>query len=501
MESGKEEIKTPEVPENELPNDAGQTENMNYAESGENLNHEESGENLSQAENGERAFAVTAARTKSSFAERMGEAGYIVGRRYDAVKNAFLAYKTAEKKSKEVRARITRSGETFRAGKKVLAKLCLVGGYLRLFLALDPKQYNIEKYHHKDYSEVLRYAKFPFMIKLSSDRQVKYAEELIDELLVKNGFIRNAEYIIKDQANIFKKSAKRKAKRGIETQGPAVYIPVYEEAGEAISVTEDIGEPESIDVKLPKRAIVVDKQGERIGKIRKSIWTDEEEAEQGVFVKEDTNVFVYSGQTRTGYVDKNDNILTLSNKYVATIRRAKRFWLLFFILFLVLVTVMTTILSVYFLTRSDNSDYVPVIFIASKDGTSWEETEDLPVFVNDTFGDSTAAPGMKGSYKFSFQNKNEDALLYSLTFSEVNEYEIGMSYRLKRDGAYISGTEGYVSARELSKAGLTIESLSSTVFELEWYWQDNDANDTQAGENNASYTLTISLSAQIDERA
>ena len=39
---------------------------------------------------------TAAERSQSFVCERMGEAGYIAGRRYDAVKNAFLAYKTAE---------------------------------------------------------------------------------------------------------------------------------------------------------------------------------------------------------------------------------------------------------------------------------------------------------------------------------------------------------------------------------------------------------------------
>ena len=168
---------------------------------------------------------TAAERSNRSFAERMGEAGYIAGRRYDAVKNAFLAYKTAERKPKNVRSRISRSGETFYAGRKVLGKVCLVGGYIRLFLALDPKLYNVEKYHHKDYSEVVRYAKFPFMIKLSSDRQEKYAEELIGELLLLNGFVRDEEYVVKDQANIFKKPRHKKAVQET-TEIRTVYVPV-----------------------------------------------------------------------------------------------------------------------------------------------------------------------------------------------------------------------------------------------------------------------------------
>ncbi len=438
---------------------------------------------------------TAAVRSNRSFAERMGEAGYIAGRRYDAVKNAFLAYKTAERKSKKVRSRISRSGEIFYLGRKVLGKVCLVGGYIRLFLALDPKLYNVEKYHHKDYSEVVRYAKFPFMIKLSSDRQEKYAVELIGELLALNGFVRDESYTEKDQANIFKKMRRKKSVQEGEVR--TVFVPAPAPAETEAAAAEDIGEPEQIDVRLPRRGIVVNKQGERVGKVRKAVWKDEEGTEKGTFVKEETNVFVYAGETRTGYVDKNDNILTLSNKYVATIRRTERFWILALILFLVLVTLLTAILSAYFLTRSENSDYAPVIFLASEDGTNWNDAEELPVFVNETFGDSKIAPGMRGSYRFTFENRNKNALEYSLQFSEENEYGISILYRLKRDGAYISGAQDYVTAQALGLDGLTVEASSSTLFELEWYWQDNDAADTAAGEHAAVYTLTISLSAHV----
>ena len=443
------------------------------------------------------SLRLAAARTNQSFSERMGEAGYIAGRRYDAVKNAFLSYKTAERKPKTVRSRISRGGETFYAGRKVLGKVCLVGGYLRLFLALDPKLYNADKYHHKDYSEVSRYAKFPFMIKLSSDRQEKYAEELIGELLLQSGFVRDEEYVVKDQANIFKKSRHKKSAQSGETR--TVFVPVPAEAETAVA--EDIGEPEGIDVKLPTRCAVVNKCGERIGTVRRSVWRDEEENERGVFVKEDTNVFVYAGETRTGYVDKNDNILSLSNQYIATLRRAGRYWLLALILFLVLATVLTVILSAYFLTRSQNTDYAPVLFVATENGAAWDESENLPVFMNDGFGTSAIAPGMKGRYRFIFENRNKNTLQYSLHFSEQNEYGIQMVYRLKRDGAYLTNSQAYVSAEDLSIEELTVQSQSSTVFELEWYWQDNDAIDTAAGEDSALYMLTITLTAQISEQA
>ena len=80
---------------------------------------------------------------------------------------------------------------------------------------------------------------------------------------------------------------------------------------------------------------------------------------------------------------------------------------------------------------------------------------------------------------------------------DQNEYGIEIVYRLKRDNSYIAGASGYVRAEELGREALTIEPESSTVFELEWYWRDNDAADTAAGENGAVYRLKISLSAHV----
>lgn len=103
----------------------------------------------------------------------------------------------------------------------------------------------------------------------------------------------NEEKKAKDQADIFKKSGRKKAVRD-NTETRIVRVPVFSET--KVATAEDIGESEQIDVRLPRRATVFNKQGERIGKVRKSIWQNQEGIEQGTFVKEETNVFVYSGR-------------------------------------------------------------------------------------------------------------------------------------------------------------------------------------------------------------
>lgn len=452
-------------------------------------------------------------RERLSFSARMAEAGYSVGRRYDAVKNAFLSYKSAEKRPKFLRTRFSKNSETFTVGKKLLAKLCLVSGYLRLFLALDPKAYNQQKFHHKDYTEVARYAKTPFMIKLSSDRQIRYAVELIDELMRANGFVPDESYVPKDQAGIFKSDHKNKPKvvyvgvpsaEAAESAAAQAASPIAapiaaqqsaEDADDESDSDSDIGEPEAIDVKLPRRGRIFDKKGNRIGKLRKSVWYNEEGDAQGEFRKEETNVFLYRDDGRKAYLDSNKNVLTLDNRHIATIRTIAWLPILIIVLILAAATVLSVVLSAYFLSRSD--DYAPVLFVANEDGTQWKDDENLPVFLNDTFGDNVIAPGMEGTYRFSLRNNNADALVFSLTFTEENEYGIGLQYRLKRDGVYIAGGTDYVASELLSVADMTIESDSATVFELEWRWDHNDATDTAAGENSASYTLNVAFLATI----
>lgn len=253
--------------------------------------------------------------------------------------------------------------------------------------------------------------------------------------------------------------------------------------------------PTGADIRLPVRGKVVDRRGGKIAKIRSCAVYDKKGRFRGEFEKCGTNVFLVKDDCRTAYVDKNDNIFTAANDYVGTIRRFR--WAVVFVVLLILLltTAASVALGAYYIAAS--GWYAPTLFVATEDGDSWKDTKNLPVFVNEPFGDTVMVPGMSGTYRFIFENRNEDALEYSLSFAEENAYGIEMVYRLKRDGLYISGGEEWHAADELGKDGLTIEAKSSTVFELQWRWNDKDENDTAAGENEAIYRLHISLSAQV----
>lgn len=253
--------------------------------------------------------------------------------------------------------------------------------------------------------------------------------------------------------------------------------------------------PVGADIPLPVKGKVVDRRGKRIGKIHDSVFYDEDGSYRGTFRKQSADVCLYRGERKTGYVDKNANIFTLANVYVGTIRKFRKTALAAVIVILLLITLLSLALGAWYISSSGR--YAPVVFATEEDGTNWEDTENLSVFFNERFGDSIIAPGMDGTYRFAIENRNDDDIEFSLTFTEENEYGIGLVYRLVRDGSYIAGIDDYIPCEQLSSDKMTIEANSSTVFELQWYWRDNDPVDTEAGENGAQYTLHIAFSAVV----
>lgn len=255
-------------------------------------------------------------------------------------------------------------------------------------------------------------------------------------------------------------------------------------------------------VRLPVNATVVNANGDRIGKVRRSVWYDGSEEFVGEFARreEDDGVILYSDTEKTvpeGYVDGNNNVFTYNEGYVATVRY-RHWWLIALLAFLfALVVLFTSLFAAYYVRSSDDGAYYPELFITDDSGTQWDKSQNLPIFVNEVFGDSVIAPGLSGSYKFSFRNDNENELLYGLNFTCINEYGINVRYRLVRDGSVISGGEDYVSVEELSCADMTIQSGNTSRFELQWRWVDDDENDSNAGANSAQYTLTITLTARV----
>lgn len=248
---------------------------------------------------------------------------------------------------------------------------------------------------------------------------------------------------------------------------------------------------------LPYYGTVINTHGERIGKVRRNVCYDKDDLKAGtLLVDANDNVYWEQDGELKGYVDSNNNLFDTNNLYLGTIQRHKNMWVLAVLLLLIFaMAIITGVLAALYTAPSEELIPIPTLFIVDKQDNDWSQTENLPIFFNEKFGDNVIEPGQEGSYAFYFENRTDAALIYGFKFSCTNEYGINLMYRLKRDGAYVAGHETWESIDNLSVNGLQIQEKSKALFELEWRWEHNDEVDTIAGENSAIYKLLIELSA------
>ena len=136
---------------------------------------------LVMGEDGKDATAVIDGTTvqirfRSSFMSRLIQASETVQDFYTTIKNYILSYKG-------IKARGSWNYEAFNKGRVQLVKLNVKGKTLVVNLNLDPKEFNINKYHFVDCSDKPKFAKVPMMMKVRSARSLKYTLELIDEMM------------------------------------------------------------------------------------------------------------------------------------------------------------------------------------------------------------------------------------------------------------------------------------------------------------------------------
>ncbi len=119
---------------------------------------------------------VVLIRFRRSFMSRLIQSTEKVQSFYTAIKNQLLSYKG-------VKARGSWNYEAFNKGRIQCCKLNIKGKTLIVNLNLNPADYNINKYHFVDCSAKPKYAKVPMMMKVRSERALKYTLELIDEMM------------------------------------------------------------------------------------------------------------------------------------------------------------------------------------------------------------------------------------------------------------------------------------------------------------------------------
>lgn len=126
-------------------------------------------------------------RYKKSFKAKLSLADDRVQGYYDEVKNHLMSYRLSN--------RLSWNYESFNKGRTKCVKLNIRGKTLVMYIALDPKDYENTKYSFRTVNDSRKYADVPMMVKIKSNRGVKYAKELIDNLMSKLGLsVKDASY-------------------------------------------------------------------------------------------------------------------------------------------------------------------------------------------------------------------------------------------------------------------------------------------------------------------
>lgn len=155
---------------------------------------DESAEEVSAADEAERELSIAEAaaetealretaqeqgktvRLKRSYECKLRQADDEIKYYYSEIKNELLAYS-------RVKSGISWNGDRFNLGRDTIAKININGKTLCLYLALNPDEYSITKYHHKYVGDIKAYESTPMMVKVKSNMGLKKAVQLIFEMM------------------------------------------------------------------------------------------------------------------------------------------------------------------------------------------------------------------------------------------------------------------------------------------------------------------------------
>ena len=82
--------------------------------------------------------------------------------------------------------------ETYKKGRTPIARLVFRGKSLYAYLALNPKDFENTKYLFSDVSSIKTFKDYPMRVKVSSSRQARWVNELVNLIAVKNGLYQYA---------------------------------------------------------------------------------------------------------------------------------------------------------------------------------------------------------------------------------------------------------------------------------------------------------------------
>ena len=118
-------------------------------------------------------------RYNRSFTAKLIQGDDKLKRYYSEIKNELMRY--------GVKSRISWRYETFKKGRKLIARLAIRGKTLGLYLALNPREYEDSEYKIDDVSKIAKNVEVPLLYKIKNDRRCRYSKELIADAMEESG--------------------------------------------------------------------------------------------------------------------------------------------------------------------------------------------------------------------------------------------------------------------------------------------------------------------------
>ncbi len=149
-----------------------------------------------EAENTVKPFAHLIGKNSKTFRQKL--------RKYKDARIAFTELKTYIDTFEKTRLIESDRHDTFKRGSLPVARFAIRGKTLYTYLALPPAEYTESKYIFTDVSEKSAYKNYPMLVKITSQRQLRWARELIDEIAKRGNMTRKALSPSLTQADIEK---------------------------------------------------------------------------------------------------------------------------------------------------------------------------------------------------------------------------------------------------------------------------------------------------------
>jgi hypothetical protein len=122
------------------------------------------------------AAGGTTIRLKRSYECKLRQSSDELKYYYGDLKNTLLSYE-------KVKSNMSWNGDRYNYGKITVVKMNIVGKTLCIYMALNPDDYSLTKYHQKYVGNVKTYESTPMMVKVKSHMGLKRATSLIGDMM------------------------------------------------------------------------------------------------------------------------------------------------------------------------------------------------------------------------------------------------------------------------------------------------------------------------------